>query len=230
MVNKKESIRLIWSETIVRAWPHSARAHDWTDHGRVHIGDTKNRNKTCELENIYPSNKWVWILCECKCDHVWSGCIVVDWWCRGSNGKAKIEGYMWVSDEKAHHWGFGINWWGLQYQTSHFFFFQLGASGGSSLSILKHRLNVFYLAPPERGMASIIEYKSQWFFNGGSSLWVVRDAAQISRRSSILLTDIWQFLKRRLVNSNSMQFSYGHHSPWSSDIPRMQLRSVEWEI
>ena len=30
------------------------------------------------------------------------GCIVVDQQCRGSKGKAKIEGYMRVSDEEAH--------------------------------------------------------------------------------------------------------------------------------
>ena len=30
-------------------------------------------------------------------------CIVVDWQCRDSEGKAKIEGYMNVSDEEAHH-------------------------------------------------------------------------------------------------------------------------------
>ena len=35
---------------------------------------------------------------------VW-GCIVVDWQCRGSNEKAKIEGYTWVSDEDAHQQG-----------------------------------------------------------------------------------------------------------------------------
>ena len=32
---------------------------------------------------------------------VW-GCIEVDWWCRESKGKAKIEGYMSISDEEAH--------------------------------------------------------------------------------------------------------------------------------
>ena len=31
------------------------------------------------------------------------GCIEVDQQCRGSNGKAKIEGYISVSDEEAHH-------------------------------------------------------------------------------------------------------------------------------
>ena len=30
-------------------------------------------------------------------------CVVVDWRCRESEGKAKIEGYMSVSDEEAHH-------------------------------------------------------------------------------------------------------------------------------
>ena len=30
-------------------------------------------------------------------------CIVVDWRCRESEGKVKIEGYMSVSDEEAHH-------------------------------------------------------------------------------------------------------------------------------
>ena len=30
-------------------------------------------------------------------------CIVVDWQCRESEGKAKIEGYMSISDEEAHH-------------------------------------------------------------------------------------------------------------------------------
>ena len=30
-------------------------------------------------------------------------CIVVDWQCRESKGKAKIEGYMSVSAEEAHH-------------------------------------------------------------------------------------------------------------------------------
>ena len=35
---------------------------------------------------------------------MWSGCIVVDRQCRGSNGNSKIEGYMWVSDKGAHHW------------------------------------------------------------------------------------------------------------------------------
>ena len=29
-------------------------------------------------------------------------CIVVDWRCRESEGKVKIEGYMSVSDEEAH--------------------------------------------------------------------------------------------------------------------------------
>ena len=33
-------------------------------------------------------------------------CVVVDRRCRDSEGKAKIEGYMSVSDEEAHHW-----WW-----------------------------------------------------------------------------------------------------------------------
>ena len=30
-------------------------------------------------------------------------CVGVDWRCRESEGKAKIEGYMRVSDEEAHH-------------------------------------------------------------------------------------------------------------------------------
>ena len=30
-------------------------------------------------------------------------CVGVDWRCRESEGKAKIEGYMSVSDEEAHH-------------------------------------------------------------------------------------------------------------------------------
>ena len=29
-------------------------------------------------------------------------CVVVDWQCRESEGKVKIEGYMSVSDEEAH--------------------------------------------------------------------------------------------------------------------------------
>ena len=47
--------------------------------------------------------KWVqaWLEWECGC--VQLECVVVDWWCRGSNGKVKIEGYMSVSDEEAHH-------------------------------------------------------------------------------------------------------------------------------
>ena len=32
-----------------------------------------------------------------------SECIVVDQRCRGSKGKVKIEGYMSISDEEAHH-------------------------------------------------------------------------------------------------------------------------------
>ena len=32
---------------------------------------------------------------------------MVDWQCRESEGKAKIEGYMSVSDEEAHHRGRG---------------------------------------------------------------------------------------------------------------------------
>ena len=42
---------------------------------------------------------WVW-------SHVVTlvrGCIVVDQQCRGSKGKVKIEGYMNISDEEAHH-------------------------------------------------------------------------------------------------------------------------------
>ena len=30
-------------------------------------------------------------------------CVVVDWQCREREGKVKIEGYMSVSDEEAHH-------------------------------------------------------------------------------------------------------------------------------
>ena len=44
------------------------------------------------------------MLCKCerKCDRVWSECVVVDQQCRGSKRKAKIEGYMSISDEEAH--------------------------------------------------------------------------------------------------------------------------------
>ena len=100
MVNKKVSIRLIWSKAVESAWPHSVRVCDWSDHRRVHIGVTKNRNKTCESWNICPSNKWDWSdeVQSCAVASV-QGCVVVDWQCRGSNGKVKIEGYMSVSEE-----------------------------------------------------------------------------------------------------------------------------------
>ena len=39
----------------------------------------------------------------CGCIGVEWRCIVVDWQCRESEGKAKIEGYMSISDEEAHH-------------------------------------------------------------------------------------------------------------------------------
>ena len=39
----------------------------------------------------------------CVSSHISGGCVVVDQQCRESNGKAKIEGYMRVSDEEAHH-------------------------------------------------------------------------------------------------------------------------------
>ena len=45
----------------------------------------------------------VYQISECKPDCMWSGCIVVDRQCRGSKGTAKIEGYMSISDEEAHH-------------------------------------------------------------------------------------------------------------------------------
>ena len=97
----------IWSEAIVSAWPRGARAHDWSDHGRAHVGDTKNRNKhvnckTCvhQISEISLMNRvWVWSRVATSV----RGCVVVDQWCRGSNGKVKIEGYMSISDEEAHH-------------------------------------------------------------------------------------------------------------------------------
>ena len=46
------------SEAIESAWLCSVRVRDWSDRGRVHVGDTKNWNKTCESENMCPSNKW----------------------------------------------------------------------------------------------------------------------------------------------------------------------------
>ena len=48
--------------------------------------------------------------------HVWlyqRGHVVVDWQCRGSNGKAKIEGYSRVSDEEAHHRFSKFGLWGI---------------------------------------------------------------------------------------------------------------------
>ena len=42
---------------------------------------------------------WVWLHAVASV----RGCIVVDQRCRGSKGKVKIEGYMRVSDEEAHH-------------------------------------------------------------------------------------------------------------------------------
>ena len=42
------------------------------------------------------------------CGHISVGCIEVDQQCRGSNGKAKIEGYMSVSDGEAHHQFMGM--------------------------------------------------------------------------------------------------------------------------
>ena len=40
-----------------------------------------------------------------KHDHMQSECVVVDQRCRESKGKAKIEGYMSISDEEAHQCG-----------------------------------------------------------------------------------------------------------------------------
>ena len=102
MVNKKVSIRLIWSEAIESASPCGVRAHDWSDHGRAHVGDTKNRSKNMWIVNH--------VISECEHNHMQSECIVVDWWCRGSKGKAKIEGYMSVSDEEAHHHCYLSTW------------------------------------------------------------------------------------------------------------------------
>ena len=100
----RESKRLIWSKAIVSAWPYSVRACDWLDRGRLHIGDTKNRSKNMWIIN-HVSIKWVrsvrWS--KCKHNHMQSECIVVDQRCRGSKGKAKIEGYISISDEEAHH-------------------------------------------------------------------------------------------------------------------------------
>ena len=102
MVYKKAHIRLIWSKAIVSAWPHGAKVCDWSDHRRAHIGDTKNRHKTCvhqisEISLMKQVQVWLHAVMLVQ------GCVVVDQWCRGSNGKAKIEGHMWVSDE-AHWW------------------------------------------------------------------------------------------------------------------------------
>ena len=48
----------------------------------------------------------------CKCEHdvvaSEQRCVVVDQQCRESEGKAKIEGYMSISDEEAHHWADGV--------------------------------------------------------------------------------------------------------------------------
>ena len=117
MVNKKESIRLIWSEAIVSAWPRSVRVHDWSDHGRVHVGDTKNRNKTCvhQISKISPM-KWVRVWLRVVTS-VW-GCVVVNQRCRGSNGKVKIEGHMSISDEEAHHQAQSMQWTESLFQSS----------------------------------------------------------------------------------------------------------------
>ena len=105
---------------------------------------------------------------------------------------------------------------GSIYQTSHFIFFQLGASGGSSSSAAKQRSKDFQFAsPPGNGVASIIEYSSLWSLNGGSSWWGTSDASHMLRRSSILPTDIWPRLKRRSAASNCTWFSYGHQLPCS---------------
>ena len=58
-----------------------------------------------------PSNKQGWSdkvkvsVMQSHCMRSYWGCIVVDQWCRESNGKAKIEGYTRVSDEQAHQCG-----------------------------------------------------------------------------------------------------------------------------
>ena len=105
---------------------------------------------------------------------------------------------------------------GSIYQTSHFIFFQLGANRGSSSSAAKWRANDFQSAsPPGNGVALIVEFRSLWSLNGGSSLWGVSDAAHILRSLLILPTDTWSQLKKRSAASNCTWFSYGHQLPCS---------------
>ena len=100
-----------YGEAIESAWPCGARPRDWLDRRRGHVGDTKNRSKYMWIVS-HTSNKWdrsdeasaivmrAWARSRAVTSE--RRCVVADWWCRESEGKAKIEGYMSISDEEAH--------------------------------------------------------------------------------------------------------------------------------
>ena len=105
-----------------------------------------------------------------KCDCVWLECIVVDWWCRGSKGQAKIEGYMSVSDEEAHQREEEIFARSLQCTWSHFLGSLLGQCvepSGICQKTLILTLNIERTWAPWWGM-------SRWYLSWHHLGWISR--------------------------------------------------------
>ena len=80
----------------------------WTARGGT-LETLRIEVNTCESSVICPSNKQDQsngasvIVMQSRAATSEQRCIVVDRRCRESKGKAKIEGYMSISDEEAHH-------------------------------------------------------------------------------------------------------------------------------